>query len=456
MYASRCYQLFLSLSTTEKKTLAGLIQAYAVRKDTFSLYTYFLENYTNSLKKLEISRISQALKLSEAALRNILSDLAHCIEKLLVQNVLDTNKAMHLYYLTEELQNKGLEKYSLQALEELRKESNMDKYTDWIWKYATEKLTQELVYQKKRTTNSNYQACIDTLDSFYSMEKIKLAIYTNSHQALFNVPYKHTLLEEAIAILQAGSPIPLVALYLAAYSFQKNPSIEHYDALEHTIHVHASSIPFEELQKLYLILINLGITEMNKGEEAYIIKLFTGYQYGVNKGYLYIENKYISRFTYTNVIVMGLRLKEYENTYRIIEDWKSLLETQYAEMIYTYNLARYYYEVQEYKKALKLLANRQYDDTHTELAAKGILVKIYYEIQDWDSLEYTLQNLKMYLSRKDVTDYYKNIYTNFVLFTSKLLDCNARNVQEVLLKIQETPLIIHKDWLLLQIQKIQS
>ncbi len=460
MYSSKIYTLFKSLSTIEKKKLKGIVIAYSQRKDTILLYTYWIENFKQVPSTLDIEYMAKKLNLSVVILRNLLNDIGNCIEKLLlVENVIQKPIAS-TYYLTQALYEKDIEKMAIPSLTNLQKEVNKAIF-DTEWNYPTQKLVQKLLYQQQRDENSNYQAMLDALDTYYCVEKLKLATYVNSHQTLFQIKYQQTLLTECIQWLQRNihQQSPLTIAYLYVYYFQNSPTWESYILLKKQLMDYETELPFEELKKLYLLLINLSITEMNKGVKEYASELFIMYQKAVQNNYLYLDETHISRFTYSNTVAIGLRLKEYTATYYIIQNWKTLVEEEYQEALYTFNLSRYYYEIKEYKKALKLLLNNQYDDIHLEIAAKSIVIKIYYETRAWDTLESVIASLKMYLRRKEVTEYHKDNYLNFIQFTYRLLELDTDNKKEVdKLKKQiiATDLAINKDWLLLQLNNNQT
>jgi len=124
----------------------------------------------------------------------------------------------------------------------------------------------------------------------------------------------------------------------------------------------------------------------NIGVEGYLRKLFDINKIGIESG-AFLEKGFLSRFTYKNIVTAGVRLKEYKWTEQFIEQYKPLLEDKYRESSYSYNKAVLEYDKKNYSNAISLLQKADYDDVLLNLAAKNILLKIYYGLEYLDHME---------------------------------------------------------------------
>ncbi len=78
----------------------------------------------------------------------------------------------------------------------------------------------------------------------------------------------------------------------------------------------------------------------------------------------------------------------------------------------------------EYQEAKKLLINLRFKDQISELAVRILLLKVYFEIQDFDLLDALIDSLLVYLRRGKLLSYHKENYYNIIKAVQKL---NAHN-----------------------------
>jgi len=77
-----------------------------------------------------------------------------------------------------------------------------------------------------------------------------------------------------------------------------------------------------------------------------------------------------------------------------------------------------------------LLQNIEYEDLLLNLAAKTILLKIYFELNENDLLDAHLLSLQNFLRRKTLIGYHKKNYKNIISITRKLLTYNRFDKKE--------------------------
>jgi tetratricopeptide (TPR) repeat protein len=97
--------------------------------------------------------------------------------------------------------------------------------------------------------------------------------------------------------------------------------------------------------------------------------------------------------------------KQYQNLNKIytykshpMEREANKLEKKYQEGSYAYNKANIKYDLNKYDEAIELLNKADQDDVFIFLASKNLLIKIYYELDYIDSLEYLMGSLLVGLS----------------------------------------------------------
>ena len=117
----------------------------------------------------------------------------------------------------------------------------------------------------------------------------------------------------------------------------------------------------------------------------------------------------------------GLRLKDFQWTEQFIHQYKDRLRPEIRENAALYNLASFYYERKDYKRALQQLYNVELTDSSYHVGAKIIQVKSYYELNEYEAFLSLFEAFKKYIQRnKELSDYQKNTNIAFLKFSKKI------------------------------------
>lgn len=150
---------------------------------------------------------------------------------------------------------------------------------------------------------------------------------------------------------------------------------------------------------------------MNRGVAAFVREAFELYRQGLVSGVL-IQNGSLSKTTFLNITAIGLRLKEYDWIADFISQitiWRSSTAIASASSARPSCFLK-----QDYKQAMALLVKFDPDDILINLNAKSMLLKMFYEQDQTDALESLLESFNMYLKRKEIIGYHKQIYSHLV------------------------------------------
>ena len=150
------------------------------------------------------------------------------------------------------------------------------------------------------------------------------------------------------------------------------------------------------------------------------------YRLTLDAGYLF-EYGVLSRFTYHNIVGAGLRCGEVAWVDDFIHRYKTMLEKQYRDSSFHFNLARLQYERKRFDSVLVLMQKANYSDPLLTLAAKTLLLKTYFELHEYDLLLSHLDAMRNYIRRKKVIGYHRTNYRNIIRYTERLLDIGQHN-----------------------------
>ena len=101
---------------------------------------------------------------------------------------------------------------------------------------------------------------------------------------------------------------------------------------------------------------------------------------------------------------------------------------------------------------MPLLLEMDFDDVLHNLTAKAMLVRMYFETDEYAALDSLLASLGAYLRRKrQVSEQQRTAYQNFIRLVRRLestpkMDKNGRAMLRA--EVLETALVAEKDWLL--------
>jgi hypothetical protein len=235
--------------------------------------------------------------------------------------------------------------------------------------------------------------------------------------------------------------IPAIRTYYYCYFSLKNASeIAHFEAFRLAILDFHPLFNDNDIRDLYLAAVNYCIKKYNStSDDAFARQGLELYKKGLSEGFL-LENNQLSRFAYRNIVAWALLFEEFEWTEIFIHEYKNRLERTYRDSMFSFCLAKLEYGRKNYAAAMPLLQKAEYRDTLLALSAKTILLKIYYELDEFDALDAHLSSMRTYLSRKRVLGYHKTNYQNIINFTQKItkIGDNKQKINELRELIKNT------------------
>ncbi|MDB5226382.1 MAG: hypothetical protein JWN78_575 [Bacteroidota bacterium] len=318
-----------------------------------------------------------------------------------------------------------------------------------------------------RTSEYNFQLLTTNFDIYFIAEKLKQGCILVSHEQVHQIKYDYGMFDIVIKHVEDKNLLdtPAIAIYYYIYQIiQFSDKQENFDQLLVLINKYLKLFPKIEARDILIYANNYCIKMNNMGKEGYARKSFDINKIGIESG-AFLEKGFLSRFTYKNIVTVGIRLQEYKWTEKFIEQYKGLLEEKYQESTYCYNKAFLEYERKNYSAAIKLLQKADYDDLLLNLAAKNILMKIYYELEYIEPLEYLLGSVLTLLKRKKLEQVYKNNYINIAKLTKRLISLKTLTMsqrkhlekrKDITRKIiEETNPCFEKKWLLEHLEMIK-
>lgn len=231
-----------------------------------------------------------------------------------------------------------------------------------------------------------------------------------------------------------------------------------FDKLQTQIEPQLAHIPSLELNKLYTIIINHYIVKARKNI-TYYRKVMELYKLMGQYDFLCPE-QYIATGKFSNIVTLGCHFQEFEWTKSFIETYKTKLFPEHRENIYHLKLGTLYFHQKEFETAHKNLIQVKFSDVYYTTDVRSLLLRIYYETEQYFALEQALDSFKDFIRRQKRLDTrFKKSYLRFVSILLKLTKYqlkygkNKKRKISILEKVQSYEAVFHKAWL---IEKIHA
>ncbi len=470
MYKSQLIQVLRSCSKKERRDLRKWLQSpiHNQRTDVVVLLDYLTENnHLDQEIALEKEKVYATLfstgDYEDTKMRQTMYFLLKSLEAFLIYQEQSKDTVKAELKLASIYRHRKLDKSFRQTMSALQETHTQSEFRNENYLFDDFKIQQELYYKienEKRGINMNLQEISDTLDVYFIAEKLKIACLMYAHKNVYKKVYTTPLLKEIIEFIENEALQDKnisIAIYYNGYKMLSEVESESYfQTLKGLIQEKIRVFLDAEKKIIYLMALNYCISQVNAANKRFFTEMFELYKSGLEKR-IFLEDNILSRWTFRNIIVTALNLKEFDWTEKFIDQYKGYIEDTYREHAVSFNLAKLYFEKGDYKASMRLLSQTEYDDVLINLNAKTMLLKMFYMLGEFDSLESLVDSMRTYLQRKDMISYHKNNYKNIVSLVKKLLNLNTNSktqIEKFTKAVEETTPNTEKNWFLERIAKL--
>jgi hypothetical protein len=268
------------------------------------------------------------------------------------------------------------------------------------------------------------------------------------------LPFAAGVLEQASQADPAVSPE--LAIMRLGYLTLKDIDQESYFRQMKTMLVEKSHLfsPAEN-RDLYLLAINFCLRRHNRGEKpAFTLEALELYRKALEKGLLF-EQGLLQKFAYNNILRLACIAGERAWARRFLDDYQRRLPAEDRANTYRFNLACWHYLGGEYARVPALLQTFDFSDRDTQLSARQMLLRSYFELQEWQALDSLLKSFYSFLRRRHDIGYQRTMYLNLIKFTKKLVSgpLPARKARLLAGRIRSETYVAEREWLLAKVGK---
>lgn len=273
----------------------------------------------------------------------------------------------------------------------------------------------------------NLNKTISGLDLFICSSKLRYAVLLLNRQQIFSENYEIPFLDEILNFCQQLNIADHFAIhiYIEFISILRENefNLDKYGMLKELVLKNLNKFNRIEQVDLFTCLRNYCIYYFNKGHVKMAMELLELYRSGLENRLVMLESGELNYYDFLNIISIGCETRQLEWTRSFIEEYSGFLKKEIRKPAKTVGLAQIHFHKEEYQEALeKLNEKTTFTSNYDKLIEKSLRLRCYYELKEFDLLDYYLDAYRKFLQRnKDIASEVKARDLGLIRFTKKLI-----------------------------------
>lgn len=433
------------------------------RDEVLGLFVILKKNYPEFPEaKIKKERVFKQLFPSNPYNEKKIYALGLALQKLITQ-FMGVNLLMGKKQLWEPvmvnyaLRNHKLGKYLPRFLEEGEEElkgypSKEAEYFYYRYLFQEQQVNQ-IIREKNRTDSLPLQSISDQLDYFVAFSKLEIAIPFANTVKVVDLEHNQALVAESIDLYERlPQPIPesLQLFYHLLMMLVEEDGEASFKSVKELLQKCQNSLSQQKLYQAFQYAINFCSKMIKQGHESYIKETFDLFSQMLEQDLLFYYTD-AADLHFKNVVTIGIRLKKYDWVRDFINENKFAVGEGQRESITNYSYATLYFAEKAYSKAKQLLTKVKFLDPYYRLNTDALLLKIFYETGDPESLYFRCRALMLFITRNKVlSSANKEAYLNFIRFIrriSRVKFDRKRNLPKILEDFKQVEFLVERNWL---------
>jgi len=475
-------KLFMLLKSIDKKFHSKLINFlkspyFNKSEKILELIKYILNYVPNyEAKQLKKEAIFKAMfpkeKFEDVKLRRLMSKALKLVEQFVLQIQMEEDELIQHQLLSKYHSKYELDYFfqaKIKSWESLNKKQVEDVFFFENYLIAKTKaeyynrlLIKELYKNTKKSIDREIIGTIESLQDFYVFQMLSLNCFLQQLSASLNQEIDLELFERFMNFITEEDikRHPILELsYLSLLLLQNGEEEKYYLELKQAVHrFQANEYEKHILINIYKILEIYVIRKTNKGHFDYYKELIELYKYEIEQELVFKDGKFFP-LKFRNIVVIGLRVEEYEwveyfiNTYQ-----QSLAEDQLPDLP-CYCLGLLYLKQKKYEKIEEeLLKTQDCNDVLLMFDIKCLQIMMYYETDEIDLLDSMMNAFRVLVFRdKFLSEGKKQANQNFINMLFRLVrlqpndDAKLEKMEE---ELKSPKLFCNREWLLEKVEAL--
>lgn len=481
MHNSKLLALFSSLSEKELKDFEKFLLFQTENSSYAAQLFYIIKNaapdFSNKAlaKEQVFNKIYAKETFKDVKVRELMSVLRKHLDNFLIYLEHNKDDYYNNLALLKQYRKRKLDALFAQQMKNIQSLQEEDPFIN-IERYKREYLLadeknnffeqQQIITHDEAIGQKN-----ESFDKYYFSAKLRTLCEIINREKILNATYSKSIEDEIIQVISQNKSLnfdtPAVHCYFEIFHLLKSGNnLEQFSKTLNTLNRYQKSFTDSELKSMYAYLLNYCVQEVNKGNAEFTEKLFE-LQKLLLQNKILLENGALSHISYRNIVTIAIKLKEYAWAEKFIEDYKSHITDQHKENAYNLSKSNLLYAKNDFSETIFLLNQIEFTDVYYACTAKFTLLKAYYALKEFETLDYFVSSFQLYLKRnKEISINFKKSSENFlkhfkkVILIEKQLDYKEKEkiekkIRDLIQHIHEEKTMANKAWLIEEIEKIK-
>lgn len=469
MKNSKLIQLLETLNEDEIRGFGKhLIKINKINSNIIKLFNYLKKcKPFSDEKKLDRRYVFKELfdkqNFKGRKILDLASDLSLQLEDFFLLEFLQKSKLHKTYLLTEIYERRGLEKLALLATQKtvksLPEKYDLAYHLD-VWRLLHNQFNLgDSTEIKKGKHNQLVDRMNEHLDMFYMLTKMRYYAELKNREVFINKETEAFFMNEIIKYSdkEPFSKNPLFQIYMGISHLNDHPNEVTYESVKELFYQCKNKLSKNEIEDIFLFLINYANTIIIKGNLAYQNKLLELYQQGFKQKIL---SEHGVAFTqhYINAVILAAELGQLEWAKKVIDNYSTKLKKGNQQDICSLAEAYLLHVKSNYEASIEKINAISFHDISYEFISRTLIIRNYYEIPDdkYPLMSYCDSFERFLMDNKFIGRKFRESNLSFVRFVKKMN--RAKNKPKVLQnlcnEIGEKENLVCRKWLLQKVNEL--
>lgn len=267
-----------------------------------------------------------------------------------------------------------------------------------------------------RSAETTLQDLMDRLQQFEMGWGLKYLLPAWTLHRLYGHDFPEARWKKYQAAMAQGEEIPVLTRMYAhlLHLLRGEQPAANRSGIQTLLAQYADQMSKVELMNVYGYLQNHFTHQLLKGDQSAYRELFQLYQQ-LDRHALVFGRSEFSGHLIRNITVTGCRLGELDWTRNFLQVHREDIEQELGGNALAYSLAYLEFSSRNYQLALRHLQDLEFIDPFYRTGHQTLLLRIYYELNDFVSLEALSATFRRYLNRSSLlSQTQKDLHRNFI------------------------------------------
>lgn len=483
MYKSNLFEILKCFSQKEFKEFGEYVRSPFFNKNesVIKLYEYIKKHYpdmdNDKLNKEKIYKIIfPGIKYNDGFMRTVMFNLGKLAEDYLTYLNFKADSGNSGLYLLEELNKRKIDKLFSKKIKLVEEEIEKAPYKGWKYfyeKHHLENLRNIFVNWRsfknknfKDYEDNSYIFSVEHLIHFFLIKVLNEYRFIYNKKNYENFETNFDLVDEIIIYLKKDGTYRknvLINLYFTEFMLLKEEDEKYYYELKEILKLNRGSLSWHDRYSASNILQNYCTNEYYNGRVEFLQERMELYKLIISEDlYSGTEGGYMVDLIYSNIVLVGTKLKEFDWTERFINDYKDKLAPESSDVTYNFNMSRFYFFKGEFECALQTLNKlKRVNYVQYKMNIKNLTMMIYYELSYYDMAHGVIDSYRHFLaSDKSLSEFRKVRYLNFINYFNRLIRLkekpNAKELENFRFDLNQCTNVIEKEWMMEKIGELKK